>query len=511
MRYVLIILAFFIVSTIATPVFSRETGVLFLWEISSGRKAWENFGDEKFQQKFIGSISNGKPNGKGSLSHPDGKNVKGVWKDGQELNTKHFDKSGKVIGGFVKGRFIEGSNLRIKTVLYLRKVNGKWGWYDDGNIAKDYKYEGTIENGKPNGRGIYSLPNGNQYIGEFKDGKKSGHGTYTYKNGDKYIGKWKDGKKSAQGTFLYASGSRFEGEFKDGKKHGRGTLISKNGDKHVGNWIKGKKSGLGKINYASGSIFEGQFKNDKKHGEGNFTWKSGAKRVGEFRINKLWDITEFDKKGNIIKKWVSGVKVVDKKKEKILFLRNDNGKWIWDKNGNKQNDGKYVGSLDKNGIPNGAGVITFPDGKKYEGEWKNSKKHGKGTFTWQDGKKYFGEWINGEKHGNGTYLWTSGNKYEGEFKHDKRTGFGKYIWSNGDKYTGQWMNGKKNGQGTITFPDGKKYQGKWKNSKKHGKGTFTFPDGGRLTGEFRNDKPWNIKEYDKNDKIKGKFINGIRQ
>ena len=413
------ILTLFSLLTFFYPVCSQETGILFLWELSNDRKAWEAYGDKKYQQKYVGITSNGKPNGKGDLSHPNGNSVNGIWRNGNEWNTKHLDKGGNVIGGYIKGQFIEGSNLKIKTVLFLRKEKGRWSWHDNGDASKDYKYEGIIENGKPNGRGIYTSPNGNQYLGEFKNGKKHGHGTYTYSNGNKYTGQWKDGKKNALGTFIYKSGSRYEGEFKDDKKHGKGTLISKNGDKYVGRWVNGKKSGFGIVTYASGSMYEGQFKEDKKHGEGTFRWKNGAQRSGEFKNSTLWNISEFDKKGEIIKKWVNGVKVVDKKKENILFLRNSNGQWIWDKKGDEMIDGKYVGSINKNGIPNGAGVITFPDGKKYEGEWKNSKKHGKGTFT--------------------------------------------------------------------------------------------FPDGGKLVGIFKEDKPWDITDYDEAGKIKGEYLNGIRQ
>ena len=42
------------------------------------------------------------------------------------------------------------------------------------------------------------------------------------------------------------------------------------------------------------------------------------------------------------------------------------------------------------------GTFTFPDGRKYVGEWKDGKKHGKGTLTSPDGSKYVGEWKDGE-------------------------------------------------------------------------------------------------------------------
>ena len=90
--------------TLPLSVNSEETGVLYLWEISSGN-GWESFGDETSQQKYKGMISNGKPHGKGSLSYLDGKSVTGEWRDGKEWNTEHYDKDGKVFGKSVNGEW----------------------------------------------------------------------------------------------------------------------------------------------------------------------------------------------------------------------------------------------------------------------------------------------------------------------------------------------------------------------------------------------------------------------
>ncbi len=59
--------------------------------------------------------------------------------------------------------------------------------------------------------------------------------------------------------------------------------------------------------------------------------------------------------------------------------------------------------------------------------------------------------------GQGTQTWPDGKKYVGEFKSDKFHGQGTYTWPNGDKYVGEFKDGKYNGQGTSTFPDGRKY------------------------------------------------------
>jgi len=78
-------------------------------------------------------------------------------------------------------------------VLYLTKVNGKFGWFENSNDIKDWKYEGEIKNGKPNGTGVleYTLAT---YSGEVKNGILHGQGTYTYKSGRKRVGEYRKGK-----------------------------------------------------------------------------------------------------------------------------------------------------------------------------------------------------------------------------------------------------------------------------------------------------------------------------
>ena len=44
----------------------------------------------------------------------------------------------------------------------------------------------------------------------------------------------------------------------------------------------------------------------------------------------------------------------------------------------------------------GIGILTFPDGSTYEGEWAKGFMNGKGTFTWADGTQKSGNWKNGK-------------------------------------------------------------------------------------------------------------------
>ena len=57
----------------------------------------------------------------------------------------------------------------------------------------------------------------------------------------------------------------------------------------------------------------------------------------------------------------------------------------------------------------GEGTFTWPDGRKYVGQYKNDKKEGYGEFEWSDGKKYKGNWLNGKQNGEG-YFYNSNTK-----------------------------------------------------------------------------------------------------
>ena len=66
--------------------------------------------------------------------------------------------------------------------IFLKKVNGKIGWFESGDEKKHLKYTGEIVDGKPNGTGELSSPSG-KYSGEFKNGLMHGQVTHKYVNG----------------------------------------------------------------------------------------------------------------------------------------------------------------------------------------------------------------------------------------------------------------------------------------------------------------------------------------
>ena len=90
-------------------------------------------------------------------------------------------------------------------------------------------------------------------------------------------------------------------------------------------------------------------------------------------------------------------------------------------------------------------------------------------------------------------------------------GQGTYIYPNGEKYEGDWKNGKYHGQGTFTRPNGTGYVGEYKDGLPNGQGSLTYLDGRKYVGEWKNNKPWKGTEYDKNGKIIGRFVNGVKK
>jgi hypothetical protein len=263
-------------------------------------------------------------------------------------------------------------------------------------------------------------------------------------------------------------------------------------------------------------MYVGEWKYGYHHGQGTlFVIVIGSefKVEGIFKNGSPWNCKNYLLNGNYIGKYVNGewveedVEEDNEQKWGVLFHNN----WGWFVSGDTDKDGKYLGEI-KNGIPNGQGTYTKPDGSNYVGEFKDGKEHGQGTQTSLDGRtKYVGEWKDGKTNGQGTLKFLDGSNYVGEFKDGEIDGQGTFTHPDGRKYIGEWKNNVYNGQGTLTSPDGDKYVGEFKDGKMDGQGAFTFSNGTKWTGEFRGNKGWNIIEYDNNGNLTTERVNGVEQ
>jgi len=121
-----------------------------------------------------------------------------------------------------------GNNHKGET-LYAWGEHIPFVWKGFGDKETHPKYTGDVKNGKPDGQGTETFPDGSKYIGEWIGGKPTGQGTQTYYDGDKYVGLFKDGKYHGQGTYTFSYGGKFVGEFKDDNRW-NGIRYDKNGN-----------------------------------------------------------------------------------------------------------------------------------------------------------------------------------------------------------------------------------------------------------------------------------------
>ena len=202
------------------------------------------------------------------------------------------------------------------------------------------------------------------------------------------------------------------------------------------------------------------------------------------------------------------------KKGQTLFFWQTSSNLSWKEFGDKKFHPKYQGDVESN-KPNGLGMLTYPWGAKYFGEWKDGRLW---NGTGYDNKNnIIGNYVNGEN-----IIKKPGVKVEkkpGVKVEKEQTGVlfrrlvnGEFRWfENGNedkdgKYEGEIANGLAHGQGTNISPDGNIYVGKFKDGEYHGQGTFTFHDGAKYVGEFKDGKVWNGKIY--NGNFIYKIVNG---
>ena len=150
---------------------------------------------------------------------------------------------------------------------------------------------------------------------------------------------------------------------------------------YVGEFKNGDRHGQGTWTHPDGSRYVGAFKGGLFHGQGTFTFADGRKYVGELKDNKRWNGTQYDKDEFVTATYSEGVRQV---------VSSTGSSTSTDMVTIDYEEGTYTGEL-SNGLPNGQGTWTHPDGSRYVGEFKNGDRHGHGTYSFPDGEKYVGE------------------------------------------------------------------------------------------------------------------------
>ena len=88
------------------------------------------------------------------------------------------------------------------------------------------------------------------------------------------------------------------------------------------------------------------------------------------------------------------------------------------------------------------------------------------TTTYDDGRVYTGQRSGkGKIEGKGLMTWPNGDRYEGNFDRGHMSGKGKFVGANGVSYDGNWLNDQYNGQGKYISAEGEVMEGIWRAGK----------------------------------------------
>jgi antitoxin component YwqK of YwqJK toxin-antitoxin module len=335
------------------------------------------------------------------------------------------------------------------------------------------RYEGTWDNGVPQGTGVFYNRRGkinmkgsftkrhldfaygiiHVYKGSYLDEKKNGFGSLTHpcKGGLIYEGNWKNDKYHGHGTLYRNSYQKiYEGEFFEGLFHGNGTKYyafsleaygMKNPKEKQGTWNHG--------NFIQGETFHTIHDDNgmlKYYGEGYFN-----------------DEDMYEEDTNFVRHGFGS----SYNNQRILIHQ---GYWMHDRqdglgkcfhlNGQIEYDGHWKGGKYDN-----FGKLFDPTGNLlYDGQWKKDKRHGFGTCYKEKSIYYVGSFQNDKFHGKGSCFRTNGSvEFEGIFKHDKRHGKGTKIDRSGSKQTVRYVNDILHGPVIFYEKDGKaiKMKGKY--------------------------------------------------
>nr|CCC93764.1 unnamed protein product [Trypanosoma congolense IL3000] len=179
------------------------------------------------------------------------------------------------------GIALEGDGSSIREGLFLF---GRLQSFGSSRSHNDM-YTGTWLDGKRQGVGVTSLPDGTVMRSIWHRGEpQDGFVHYRYNNGDVYEGSWSCGLRCGSGTLRFADGSVYVGEWLDDKPHGCGCFTDACGETHVGEWFTGVQQNVrGKIYFVDGSMYEGDVCNRQPHGKGCLHFPDGTVFEGTFK------------------------------------------------------------------------------------------------------------------------------------------------------------------------------------------------------------------------------------
>lgn len=131
----------------------------------------------------------------------------------------------------------------------------------------------------------------------------------------------------------------------------------------------------------------------------------------------------------------------------------------------------------KNGVKEGPGQETFPDGTTFSGGFSKNLKNGSGKFFFENQCYFKGYFVDDIADGPECEQKAEDYLFKGPCQDNDFHGPGRVIYYNDQKeptemYIGEFYEGLKHGYGEYTWDDGSSYKGEWDHGKIANKGVY---------------------------------------
>lgn len=180
--------------------------------------------------------------------------------------------------GFIEGSYEDESNLHKE--FYEERIRNENEWFKPSIRLKKRIKELLTKSLQEKGKEIDSFLNQEECEVEYKDTNDNyeKNGVLFGRDENSEWGWFNEGNEETDGKYV--------GEIRNSLPHGQGTLTHPFGPK-----------------------IEGEWKDGNWDGQGTITSPDGRKYVGEFKVDNPWNVKGYDKKGNMIERWINGEKI----------------------------------------------------------------------------------------------------------------------------------------------------------------------------------------------------------
>jgi len=189
---------------------------------------------------------------------------------------------------FVNGQKVETDNILYNGTTYvpLRKVAEMLGkdvaWDEATNSVnitdRAFQNVGNIQ--------TMEYEDGSIYTGEVNNGIPNGFGVFYFASGDRYAGVIDNNEFTGDGVLYWTTGDKYVGGLRNGDLFGFGTRYFNNGTISTGMWNNNKLDICGVVLFPDDNVYIGELKNDIIEGTGIYSYSTGEKIVGEFKDNE---------------------------------------------------------------------------------------------------------------------------------------------------------------------------------------------------------------------------------